>query len=306
MRRILPCAPYAGVREQLQALASRQREGGWEGVVVIAGSPRWAAGPRAGCERVGTDARSRAPRPEALAAYGRLVRGVLGEARRAGARLKWWSAWNEPNRSISLSPQRGRCRPRARSVATDFYAELVRTLERALDAEPGDQELLLGDLAGVVEPDLGDSTVGEFLRGLPSDVICRAPAYALHANVGSRDPVPAARAALASRGCRGRRELWITQTGALLRRGVPQSWSAAACRALHTRLVGWYRDPSVTVAMQYTFREDDAFRMGLADPRLRLPRPALGEWSGWGAERRDSPSDPPPERSCREPRNNAP
>jgi hypothetical protein len=298
MRTILPCSPYAGVREQLQALASRQREGGWEAVVVVAGTPRWAASRRAGCERVGTDARSRAPRPEALTAYGRLVRAVLAEARAAGADLRWWSAWNEPNRSVSLSPQRERCRTRARSVAADRYAQLVSVLQESLRSEPGDQRAVLGDLAGVVERDLGETTVAEFLRGLPSKVVCGSSVFAQHANIGSPDPVPAAVAALRRHGCARRHEVWITQTGALLRRGEPLSRRLAACRALHRRLERWYRDPEVTAAMQYTFREDDEFRMGLADSALRRALPALAEWRAWGGERRPEPSSRPPAEAC--------
>ena len=298
MRTILPCAPYAGLREQLQALASRQREreGGWEAVVVITGSPRWAAGPRAGCERVGTEARSRAPRPGALEAYARLVRGVLDEAKAAGAELRWWSAWNEPNRYVSFSPQRGRCRPGARSIAAARYAALVRVLRRTLEGARGRHGYVLGDLAGVVGRSLGESTVREFIRGLPSDVVCGTGIYAQHSNIGSPDPVPAAVEALAAHGCRERHEVWITQTGALLRRDQPASERPAACRALHERLVRWYRDPSVTAAIQYTFREDDLFRMGLADPRLRRALPALGEWQAWGGRTR--PTDPPPKPAC--------
>ena len=72
------------------------------------GSPAWAAGPPAGCERRGTEARSRTPQPAALPAYERLVRAVLAEARAQGAELRWWSAWNEPNRYRDpLPPARG-------------------------------------------------------------------------------------------------------------------------------------------------------------------------------------------------------
>src|ERR1700761_2607325 len=46
-----PCLPYSGITEQLQALASRQREGGWQTEVVILDTPRWAASPPGGCEK---------------------------------------------------------------------------------------------------------------------------------------------------------------------------------------------------------------------------------------------------------------
>ena len=53
LRASQPCLGWAGVREQLAALASRQREGGWETLVVISGAPAWAASGAGGCERDG-------------------------------------------------------------------------------------------------------------------------------------------------------------------------------------------------------------------------------------------------------------
>ena len=50
-----PCAAYGGLREQLQALAARQAQGGWQTVVAIADTPDWAAEPPSGCERPGTE-----------------------------------------------------------------------------------------------------------------------------------------------------------------------------------------------------------------------------------------------------------
>ena len=51
MREVGPCLGWGGVREQLRALASRQREGGWTTLVVFTGTPDWAASPPSGCER---------------------------------------------------------------------------------------------------------------------------------------------------------------------------------------------------------------------------------------------------------------
>src|SRR3954454_13836521 len=41
VRDVPPCVAYGGLREQLQALAARQAEGGWETVVAISGTPAW-------------------------------------------------------------------------------------------------------------------------------------------------------------------------------------------------------------------------------------------------------------------------
>jgi hypothetical protein len=60
-RNVPPCLPYSGITEQLQALASRQREGGWQAEVVILNTPSWAASPAGGCEKAGTESRSRVP-----------------------------------------------------------------------------------------------------------------------------------------------------------------------------------------------------------------------------------------------------
>ena len=82
-----PCAAWAGVRDQLAALASRQKQhkGGWEVLVVITGTPDWAARPASGCERAGTQPRSRAPKSSALGAYRKLVADV-DRGRRRGRR----------------------------------------------------------------------------------------------------------------------------------------------------------------------------------------------------------------------------
>ena len=294
-----PCGGYDGLREQLQALASRQREGGWEGVAVITGSPAWAAGPPAGCERRGTEARSRTPQPAALPAYERLVRAVLAEARAQGAELRWWSAWNEPNRAVTLSPQRAVCRPGAASVAAGRYAGLVRALRSALDAAPGAQDYILGDLAGIVRGDLGATAVREFVRGLPADLVCGATVLALHTYAETPgpdpDPVPGAVAALRRRDCPRPHTVWITQTGAPT---APDGGREGPCRALQAALLRWHRDPSVSAAFQYTAREDALFPMGLVDADLTRAFPALGLWQAWGGEARARPDAPAPGAAC--------
>src|SRR3954447_15383779 len=65
MRAVGPCLGWGGVREQLRALASRQREGGWTALVVFTGRPDWPAGPPSGCERPQAASKSRPPRADA-------------------------------------------------------------------------------------------------------------------------------------------------------------------------------------------------------------------------------------------------
>ena len=60
----------------------------------------------------------------------------------------------------------------------------------------------------------------------------------------------------------------------------------------------WYDDPRVTIAFQYTVREDDKFPTGLVSTDLTTDRPALKEWTAWGGRR--APTDPPPPSTCGE------
>jgi hypothetical protein len=282
MRTMLPCLPFAGVRDQLRALASRQRRGGWIGVVVITGTPDWAAGPPSRCEPRGTLLHARSPRAGALAAYRRLVADVLALARRVGAQLRYWSAWNEPNHPQFLSPPCGETRAAA-------YAPIARALRTALAAAPGDQTQLVGETAEL-------RSLPRFIAQLPRDVVCSPPIYAQHAYIGGRDPVNTVARALAARGCPHR--VWITETGV----GTPPfRLSASArvrhrCAALHRRLVRWWRDPHVPVAFQYTLREDNRFPTGLVSTDLSHALPALAEWTAWGGSR--APGAPPPTPAC--------
>jgi hypothetical protein len=282
MRRVRPCLPYAGVRDQLRALASRQRQGGWLGVAVVTGTPAWAAQPPSRCDRPGTLPRARPPRTAALAAYRRLVADVLALARREGAQLRYWSAWNEPNHPQFLSPPCGESRAAA-------YAPIARALRTALAAAPGDQTQLVGETAAL-------RNLARFVADLPRDVACASPIYAQHAYIGGRDPVDTVAHALAARGCP--HPVWITETGV---GAAPRALSAAApvrqaCAALHRRLVRWWRDPRVPAAFQYTLREDDLFPTGLVSTDLSHALPALAEWTAWGGSR--APAAPPPNAAC--------
>src|SRR3954452_10705485 len=151
MRDVPPCLGWFGVRDQLKALAARQRAGGWQALVVITGTPDWAASPASGCERANASPRSRPPRPDAMPAYRRLVTDVLAAAREAGADLRYWSAWNEPNLAPFVSPQRAACDPASPSLAPAAYTAITRTLIQALAQAPGDQQLVIGETAGVLK-----------------------------------------------------------------------------------------------------------------------------------------------------------
>ena len=201
MRATAPCLGWAGVRDQLKALASRQREGGWQALAVLTTTPDWAAAPPSGCERPGTRARNRPPRADALPAYRQLILDVLQAAHEEGADLRFWSAWNEPNHPAFVSPQRSTCDLAAPSPAPPLYAELTRTLIQALDEAPGDQQIVLGETAGYVKSTRYATSVQDFINGLPQDVVCASTVWSQHAYIGGKDPVEAAAGALAARGC---------------------------------------------------------------------------------------------------------
>ena len=94
--------------------------------------------------------------------------------------------------------------------------------------------------------------------------------------------------ALAERRCPREHAIWITETGVgpapggfSIARGITSE--RQGCRLLHQRLRQWYADPRVTLAAQYTMREDDLFPTGLVTTDLTRARPALQEWQAWGA-----------------------
>jgi hypothetical protein len=296
-----PCVGWQGIVDQLRALAARQRQGGWQALVVISDTPSWAAGPGGGCTEGGAGARSGAVKTSALAAYRTLIERVLAAAHFAGAELRYWSPWNEPNHPFFF-PQRTACDPAAPTRAPAAYVPLARTLRAALAADIEPHELALGELAGVRAPSARGTSIGEFVSALPRDVVCSARVWTQHAYVGGSDPVGIVYRALRARGCPGGvPPIWITETGVgsadsrlSIARGITSD--AEGCRLLHARLVDWWRDPRVSAAFQYTLRDDPAFPTGLVSADLEQGRPTFGEWQAWGA--RSRPDDLPPPSAC--------
>ena len=303
MRDIAPCAGWAGVRDQLQAIGAAQRatEGDrWQVLVVFAGTPEGLAGPATGCERAGTEARSRPPNDAGIIAYERLVEQVADIARAVDVELRYWSPWNEPNHPFFISPQRTECSAAAPSAAIGQYARLARSLRKALDAVPGKQEIVLGETAGLLQRKSSYTDVPQFIRRLPRDVVCSAVAYGQHGYVGGPDPVDEVAQALRRHDCRRSHEIWMTETGV----GAPRSGEnrassgkaqRRACRLIRKRLKAWYEDPRVTAAFQYTLREDDRFPTGLVTTDLSKAYPALREWQAWGDR---NPVERPPKSHC--------
>jgi len=301
-RGVAPCGAYRGIRDQLRAVASQQRaHGGWEVLVVLYGVPDWAARPAGGCERPDIGPRSRPITAEGMRGYRRLVRDVaaLGEAE--GVPLRYWSPWNEPNQQFFVSPQRDVCVTDAPSRAAGVYTGFVRALRDELPRA----RLVLGEMAGVDGPTPRATGIAELVRALPRDVACAAAVWSQHAYAersavaaGLEGPVGQLERALDRRPCTRRARIWVTETGvggarAGAERDVSGGALRAGCRALHRQLRRWHRHPRIDAAFQYTFREDLAFPVGLADVSLTRTYPTFDLWKAWGGDNR-SPGDPPP------------
>ncbi|QEC46374.1 hypothetical protein FSW04_01450 [Baekduia soli] len=284
MRGQAPCAPYAGLRDTLRAVAAL----GAEPVLVLFGTPRWAARRVAGCERPGTTSYQRMPD---LDAYRAFVRWLLALGRSLKVDLPWWSAWNEPNAPGFLNPQRTGCGDdRAPPRSPGLYAQIVQALADELDEAPGAQRLVLGDTAGV--PEGRPKAVGsaEFVRHMPDKLVCGAGAWAQHLHLvrprggGVRiEPVPASRTeallaavehALDGHGCPNPVPVWITETGI--------GDAPGGCQKMGSQLERWAVDGRVRAAFQYTLREDPVFPVGLADPHLTKLYPAYRAWRARG------------------------
>jgi hypothetical protein len=307
LRGLPPCGAFSGLREQLAAIASLQRSsdlrGGPEVLAVVAGVPAWAANPASGCERSDAGPSSRPINAAGLAAYRALIVQFAALAQAEGVRLRFWSPWNEPNHPAFISPQRATCSASSPSLAPAVYAALVRAARDALDAVPGDQQLVLGEMAGTTTPSPRRSTVQELVAALPDDVACASRTWSQHdyaqvtPDPGKPDPITTLEAALDARECTRGAHVWVTETGA----GGPDPGGErptdaaslrAGCRAQDGLLRRWAQDPRVDVAFQYTFREDTAYPVGLADARLTRTYPTYDLWRAWGGAR--DPTAPPP------------
>lgn len=276
-RDVPPCAPYAGIADALRGV----RALGARPVLLIYGTPDWAAEPATGCEPPGVTPFARPPRLGAYRALVASLQDLVGSLGLAGE--TYWSPWNEPNASIFLNPQRATCDVAAPTQAAVRYARLVR----ALGARVGLDRVLLGEAAGV-DAHTHATGAAELAAALPDDLVCSAAAWSQHLYVtapvdhgrSSRAIAPATNAgvldavkrALAGHRCGHRVPIWITETGAGARAG--------ACRAMAAALRTWRRDPQIAAAFQYSFRDDPLFPVGLADARLAHTYPAYEAWRG--------------------------
>lgn len=302
-RAVGPCAPYDGLRGELAAIASQQRQARAEGstgvevVLDLYGVPAWAARPPSGCELADAEAFSRPLNAAGLAGYRALIRSLLALGAREGVALDWWAPWNEPNDAVFLSPQRPACSSAAPSSAPGTYAQLARAMAGELRAAGGERHLLLGELNAFEDPSPHRTSVAEFVAGLPPDVLCLSDVWSIHAYarrdgaVPELDSVAELESSLDRRGACGRRAaVWITEAGA----GAPHPGRARrpgageeadGCLALARQLEGWLADGRVQAVFQYSFREDPAFPVGLISADLTHTYPAYRLWLSYAQAR---------------------
>jgi hypothetical protein len=173
-----------------------------------------------------------------------------------------------------------------------------------LQDEGGQRHLLLGELNAYRADSPEHLGPGEFLAALPDDVLCLADAFSLHAYASrgrfavATDPVGALEAALDARGgCARGAPIWVTEAGA----GAPHpgdprpaggSDAQAGCLALAEQLLRWSGDPRVGAVLQYTFRDDPAFPVGVVDAQLAHAYPSYRLWLAWARAR--TAGEPPP------------
>jgi hypothetical protein len=302
MRQMQPCRPYAGIRDTLRALRSQQQAGnGFNAMVVFYGVPDWAAIGPTGCERDDITARSRPITDQGLQAYKKLVDSLQDLARQEGVSIRWWSPWNEPNGPFFISPQRAACRGSSKSLSPAVYAKLAHAMRSEL--QPG-QQLVVGELAGLSNARKYGTSISEFFDGLPDDVVCNAGVFAQHAYAqrGDKADDPGAVGTLEEvldrRPCARDKPIWVTETGVGGphvgdERSPKEESIRADCQALNVAMRRWDKDPRVDAAIQYTFRDDPVFPVGLVDAKLTKEWPAYQLYKAWGGTR-DPDSPPPP------------
>ena len=320
-RAVGPCGAYAGIREQLAAIASQQRaaqatgQADFQVVIDVFGTPGWAAREPGGCELDGTRAFSRPLSDAGIAGYRALIRSLLALGAQEHVSLEWWSPWNEPNEPAFLSPQRPSCTAASPPSSPSVYAELAEAMAAELRADGGVHHLLLGELSAVQSDSPHRTSIASFIASLPPAVICLGEHWSIHAYAArgsaapSSDPVAALEAALDARGACGRgAHIWITEAGA----GAPhpgRSRHAGAahvsaaeeldgCQALAAQLLSWYGDPRIEAVLQYTFREDPAFPVGLLSADLSHQYPTYRLWRSYARVRARGSPLPSPASLC--------
>ncbi len=295
-REVAPCIAYAGLRDELRAVAAQQRAARVEDraepevVLDVFGTPAWAARAPAGCELADTRAFSRPITAAGLTGYRRLIDSLLALGAREGVALRWWAPWNEPNDAVFVSPQRASCDAGSATLAPAVYAELAQAMAAELGAAGGIHHMLLGELNAFSFDSPHRTSIASFVAALPQSVVCLSDTWSIHAYAARSqaapepEPVGELERALDARGqCGQRASIWVTEAGA----GAPHPGRSRpigatdeheGCVRLAEQLRAWVADLRVKAILQYTFREDPAFPVGLVSADLAHVYPAYRLW----------------------------
>ena len=225
--------------------------------------------------------------------------------------LRWWSPWNEPNDPVFISPQRASCAADSPPLAPAVYAQLAGAMAAELSADgPGQHRLLLGELNAFREDSPHRTSVASFIAALPAQVMCLSATWSIHAYASygdapaQPDPVKALEAALAARGsCGAGAHVWVTEAGAGAQhpgraRAAGAADARAGCESLAEQLTAWSEDSRVDAVLQYTFREDPAFPVGLSGADLSHLYPSYGLWLSYARARARGEALPAPASVC--------
>ena len=300
MRGTPPCAPFSGIRDVLRAVASQQKAGG--GFEVAGLDLRRARLGRRAAERLRARRRDAAlaadqrPGPRRLPGADRARCYALGASR--GRRPALVEPVERAQRHVLPQPAARGVRPLvAAAVARGLHQARPRDARRARAAARASSSSCSASSPGCARPRLRGSGVEEFYAALPDDVVCTASVYAQHAYAerGRRRVGTAARRAARGRARQAPVRRRTSRSGsprpasaARRRRRAhrrPRERSGATAARSTRRCADGTLDPRVEAAFQYTFRDDPAFPVGLADAGLTRTWPAYDEWLAWGGDR---------------------
>ena len=259
--------------------------------MVITGTPEWAARPAGGCERAEHARRARAPprRGDGRLPASFVERRARARRARSARRCATGAPWNEPNHPFFISPA-------ARGLRRERAVGRGRALRRA-DAQRSSarwtprratRSSCSASSPGSTSGRPKSTSIREFIADLPRDlVVLRPTVWSQHGYVGGVDPVDDVERAPAPQAAATKPSIWITETGV----GAPHAGEAARTSrqpqapglpAPAPAAGALVRDPRVTAAFQYTFREDDLFPTGLITTELTRAYPALASGQAWG------------------------
>jgi hypothetical protein len=291
---------------ELAAISSREHAGdSVVPVIDIYNAPAWAVHFLGGCDSNISDFHAQPLTTAGLAGYKTLIADILALGRSEKIALPYFAPWNEPNSSAFLSPQHLHCNGLSVSYATGAYAQLAEAMEQVLASTTPRPQMLLGEFMNVSHSTPETTSIADFIAQTPESVLCASSIWSVHdyADWGASPSVSAValleNALDARGGCGASASIWVTETGAGAAHAGSQLSSnpadgRAACRALAANLTSYFQNPRVTAVIQYSFREDTLFPVGLINATLSRLYPSYYLWLAWSQRLAAHVLTPPP------------